>query len=532
MFSNKYASQKWDYIIISLIAIVFGYWFARQQLYALSPEAFNSYPKFYFLTTICKCFFTILISFSLSYLLLAHFSRQKLGSKWVANSFLPLLLVYLHCPLIIIFFSILAIQLFGLIYVWRADDYLWLLNKYSVDVMALFLIFILHLIISSEFSPLHWKHALFTLPMEEISIEAPLYKGYSLAKQFVFSTMDYSEWAGVLNPPITLASPFLQFLTLVLDLPSLNPFPFHVLVLAINFLLIVGGSFGCYLFLKYAGKIRTAFAILGCCLMFFSASPYLQLMISNDGAVFLSSYATLPYCLLFLSLACEKKSLLLAGWTGVAMTAQFFILTPHPEGIIYLVLFMGCYAVGLILFSSYLNFLNRTLLIILAFISFFLLSAYVVVPILVDQFAGNMYTFAHMDIAANQPLNESYVHIFKIFIPLSLVFVLGRRRSYPVYLPSLFLCLCFYVMQIATTNIELVKALVNNLHVGLHVWTPWRMQMYVCFSLFIVTVICLDAITCALMQFIRLDFFIRFLRIIRSMLFILLLAKDKKDGTI
>jgi hypothetical protein len=325
------------FVVIMLIAAGFGFWFAFQQLHAVSnaSAATASYPSVYLFITAIKCFFTILVIFGISYLLLYIISRHKISGLWVAFSFLPLLLLVSDYPKGIILGLIVALQIAGLLFVWRSKDYDIFRKKYLVDAVALLVLFILHLIITTQFSPLHLKKALFTKFSEEIPVQAPLYKGFSLAKQFVFSTFDHSEWAAVVNPPITLASPLSQLITFLFNLPSIDPVTFHVVIDSITFLLIVGGAFGCYLFLKYAAKVCSILSWFGGALMFFSAANYLWLMIWADGGIFLSSYAMLPYCLLFLTLACEKRRYYLAAWAGVAMASPFFILTPHPEGVIY-----------------------------------------------------------------------------------------------------------------------------------------------------------------------------------------------------
>ena len=500
-------SSKWYILLlITMIGTAFGFWFAQQQLLSVSPDALLTYPKFYILLTVFKCLLTILIFFAVSCLVLIHLSRQKLDPRWIAYSFLPLLLTFAKCPLAIILGLISTLQLSSLMLVWQRKDYTWLLTKYGVDLGALFVLFMLHLMLTSLYSPLHWHQALFTKAgevSEEIPIQAPIYKGYSLAKQYSFSTMDYSEWASVLNPPVTLASPLSQLLTLTFDLPSINPVAYHRLFSAINFLLIIAGSFGCYLFLRYAAKLSPVFAFLGGSLMFFGASRFMFLMVSYDGAIFMSSYATFPYCLLLLSLACEKRSYALAAWTGVALASQFFILTPHPEGIVYTGFFLGVYGIGLILFSPFASLKQRFLLTSFAFVNFLLLSAYVVTPMLVDEITGVAHTFAHTDLNVNSTeYLQRFEILFTVFIPLSLLLLSNRRQLYPAFLPALFFCVCMATLYAATTKLSFISALVNTLHVGLHIWVPWRIGLFVCLSIIIVTVICLEALTSKALQFI------------------------------
>jgi hypothetical protein len=429
-----------------------------------------------------------------------------------------------------------ALQIAGLLFVWRSKDYDIFRKKYLVDAVALLVLFILHLIITTQFSPLHLKKALFTKFSEEIPVQAPLYKGFSLAKQFVFSTFDHSEWAAVVNPPITLASPLSQLITFLFNLPSIDPVTFHVVIDSITFLLIVGGAFGCYLFLKYAAKVCSILSWFGGALMFFSAANYLWLMIWADGGIFLSSYAMLPYCLLFLTLACEKRRYYLAAWAGVAMASPFFILTPHPEGVIYTALCVGLFALGLIFFSPYGNWKQRFLLTTAAFTTFALLSAYVVVPMFIDQWGGNMYTFAHTsDIEANYPLHPEYLKLLKIFIPLSALLLTLRRKIYPAYLPALFFCLLINLLLYATTFLQFNNAVVNILHIGVHLWMPWRLSLFAILSLFLVVIMCLDGairVTVNILQMAGAIVPSRFYSYCKNIGFILFVAKDNNRESI
>jgi len=486
-------------VLIAMLGITLGYWFVIHQMQAISPTASSSYPSFYFIFTLSEGALTLFIFFSLSWLILKWLSAAKLSSLAIAATYSPVLLLYLNSPLYGVALLVLFLQLVLLLSVLKTKDYLRLHSAYTADVLAFTLLFLMHLFLTTRFSPLHWKMALLVHPgmnAHEIPMVSPLFKSYALAKQFVFSSMDYSQWAGIMNPPITLASPFLQLLTLLADLPNIDPVSFNVILMTINFVLIVGGSFGFYLFLKHAAKSHFLFAWAGGCLFFFSGSPLLDHMLRDDGGVFLSPYAIFPYALLLISFAYEKKNYYLAAWAGAALASPFFFMTPHPEGTIYSLLFYLVYALGLMIFTPSLRWTTRLGLTGFSALSFFLLSAFNIWPILYDSWMGYMHTFAHVGDVDSMPLTFfiPYFKLVAVMLPLSFLLLFLQKKLSVVYLSSVFLLVFLLSLILLTSSLTVVTSLVNFFHIGVHIWLPWRVGMYFCLMLFTITLLCLEAI--------------------------------------
>jgi hypothetical protein len=471
------------FLIATLLAFSFGYWFTQQQLFAVDSIATATYPNSFFALTIFKVSLTILIFYSAAWFYLGYFSRNKLNPVYIALSFAPLLLVFLNCSLPIIILSIALIQLALLISCWSKDDYRWLYSTHIQDVLALLIFFILHYVLTTRFSPSHANMAMLLNGPgvdEEIPVVATIYKSYMLAKQFVFTNFDYTAWAGVLNPPITLGSPLLQLLTLGANLPSLSVQDYHIVLSLIYFINIILGSFGCYLLLKYAGKISFLFALIGGCLFFFGGSAMLDNMFNDDGGIFVSSYAMFPYALLFMTQAFKKNSYCFAAWSGAALAAQFFLYSPHPEGIIYSGFFYGIFCIGLILFSSTLDWYKRFILVAISLLAFLVLSVFTIAPILIDKASGNMYVFAHINDASASTWIDTrrFRYLCYLFLPISFLFLYKQKRLTPFYLSSVMLAIVFLLYQYATSYLAVVEWLINRLHLGIHIWASWRVGIF------------------------------------------------------
>jgi hypothetical protein len=412
---------------------------------------------------------------------------------------MPLLLVG-SFPIDYLLSVTLFIQFAGIVAVYRKSDYAWLANSYLIDLLALVGLFVLHLLLTHLVSPLHWKMAMFSNfggVGEEIQIEAPFYKGFSLAKQFVFSNFDYSEWGSILNPPITLSSPFMQLIAFIFDLPSLSPTAFHKLLAATQFMLVVGGSFGLYLFLKYPMRLSVIFAFFGGGLMFFSATPLLFHMLSDDGAVFLTCYAIFPYALLMVALAYQKESYLYACWAGIALASQLFFLTPHPEGILYSTLFYGIFTSVMCISTTSMAWQKRFGLAFVSCMLFGTMCLYPLLPILIDQALGNSHTFAHTgDIDVNDIAKvKSYLLLLAIFGPVSFIVRWFQKNLTSPYISTLVLTIILAGLYAMTTSHKLVTIMVQTLHVGLHVWAPWRIGLFFCIGVFIISMAGLQSIT-------------------------------------
>jgi hypothetical protein len=489
------------FLLIFIISLFFSYWFAQKQLQFISLESLDSnFPIKYFVITMLRGMLTLLISYMFSFLILAVMTGNKINGLYIACTFFPFLLLYKDLSLSDVVVSVVLLQVALLFCLLKKADFRGLTEKYFVDFCVLALIILLHLFLSTGFSPLYWDTSWHTsIGGEEISAVSPLFKEYVLAKQFVFSPLDYSSWLVLPNPPINLASPLLAFLTVLFNLPSIDVIAFHKVVLGIYFSLIVIGSFGFYLFIRYAAKQATLFAIFGACLFFFSCEPFMSRMIYADGVIFLSAYACFPYALVLITFAFQKENYLLAAAAAVAINAQFFLVTPHPEGVIYSFLFYGIFAVGLFLFSP-LKWQKRFMLLFITFGSLVLLSAFSLWPIMLDQVLGNMHTFSHTaDIeATDYNYFKTYVKILTVSAFVSFCLL---RRSYnltPAYLATLLLSFSLLAIMLLTTSIKFNTWLSTFLHVGLHLWFVWRIGMYFSLSVFIIAIYALNALAQAI----------------------------------
>lgn len=494
-----------EWFIFSVIAITFGCWFACHQITAVVAHSFMSYPKQYFLLTILKCYCALGALFMLSVVILSHLSQGKIDAKKVAISYIPLVFVLAHVSVLWALIGMLAIQFYYLITSLRSNDYERLREAYLFDAMMLVFFFIFHLILTSRFSPLHWSMSILSAKgfnSEEIPVLVPVFKGFVLAKQFSFSNIDLGQWGGIMYPPVALTSPFMQLIEFIFDIPSASYQAFHTLIAAIYFTLMVGGSFGFYLFLRYAAQISKFFAFVGGLLLFFGGSPLLDQMFTSDGGIFLSPFAVFPYSLLFISIAFKKQDLRLAAWAGLALAAQLFFIAPHPEGVIYSLMFFSCYVFGMFIFSWNVKWGKRLVLAATPIISFFLLTSFFIAPLMYDKLMGNMFVLAHTN-----DINYTYISYFKsyilllcIFVPISFLLQLKYKKISSVYLSSLFLAGCLLTCIYVMLDAGLIAKVIHIIHLGLHIWVPSRIGIYFYMSTYIIAMFGLSSLTHYLFQ--------------------------------
>jgi hypothetical protein len=483
------------FLLLSTIGLSFAFWFALNQVIYINVAAIETYPIAYFLLTMATCYLTILIIFFINYGLLNLLGKQTVSTLTLVWCYIPLVGVFFSISLLAISLSIFTLQCSYLLTFKRSAIFQ---KSLLQDALILLFYIILHLLFTTRFSPLFWHQALLSnygYYSEELHVLAPIFQGFLHAKQFAFSNLDHAQWAGIMNPPTTLASPLMQLLVFIFDLPSISYESFHVVLAAVYFIMAIIGTFGFYLFLKYAAKVYPIFALLGGFLFIFSGSPPLFIMFQDDGGIFFAPYIVFPYALWFISLACQKKDYFYAALAGLSLAAQFFFLAPHPEGTIYSLGFFSVYAIGLCLFEEGI-FKNKLKLVGVALLSFFILSAYTLLPIFYDSLMGNMYVFAHIGDVETIKLQHVRPYILSLSItgPLSYYLLQQYKNLSPVYMSSLLLaCCCLCLMFIAKSN-YLMHAIIKATHIGLHFWFFWRTGMYLCLSSFIILIFSLNAI--------------------------------------
>jgi hypothetical protein len=111
------------FLLISLMALLFGSWFAIHQIAAVYAGGLGTYPKLFFSITFLKCYLTIIAFYLLAERLLRSISAGKLTPLPIAVSYLPITFVYLHYPLLLIVGLILFLQGFLLLSVLTKNDY-------------------------------------------------------------------------------------------------------------------------------------------------------------------------------------------------------------------------------------------------------------------------------------------------------------------------------------------------------------------------------------------------------------------------
>lgn len=490
-------SNRNAFVLITITGLLFGMWFAQMQIAALTTQTPTLYPMSFFASTVFKCYLTILAFYFFTSMIFSYVAKHCLRPMFIAASFMPLLLVYAHISMPWIAGTILLLQIGYLFSILRADDYYALKKSYGLDIFVLLSFFILHLLITTRFSPLHWKMSMLVAEgysSEEIPVVVSLFKGFILAKQFSFSYVDHAQWAGIMHPPVNFSSTLLQLITFIFDLPSINYDVFHQLISAIDFSLLIAGSFGLYLFLKYGANINSYFAFIGGYLFTFGGAPFLNQMFKSDGGYFLSSLVAFPYALLAISSAFKENEYRYALWAGVALASQFFMLAPHPEGTIYCLFYYAVFTLGLCLFTPIMTWSRRISLAAISVISFGTLSAFLMGPIVIDKLMGNMFVYAHTGDMAYTYYRyfAPYMLILYVSAPLAFLLFYIYDKLTPVFLSALLLSLCLVGTVSIVIDQHKTEALVHLLHLGLHVWCPPRTGVYVYTGVIIMAMYALD----------------------------------------
>lgn len=375
--------------------ILFGGWFAYQQVVHVSGGSYFNYPYFFFFITVAKVFLYVNFLVLMNELLVEFMANNAFDVRKMFVSSLWFLGVFFGVSLLI---CIVGFLIFRYIFLESSRTILKFLWEQKINVGILSVLFLWFALFPpvNAFSPLYWGRSLVELLWEELPVISPLYKSFLWAKHFSFSNVDYSYWASIMHVPTSYASPFLQFITLVFDVPSIDVKSFHFLLLIIFYLLCVFGSFGLYFYL-YNGLAIHRFVAIIASLLFVYGNKFIGNGLESDGTILLSAYLLLPWALYFLHIAMQKNDRLIAGWSGIALALPFYFSTPHPDMMFYCLCIYAC--VGF--FNVFLwaeknkSFKDHILIFVLSLISFLIASMFYIGPVLWDQFQGNMHIVAH-----------------------------------------------------------------------------------------------------------------------------------------
>lgn len=502
-YCRKYPAFIAGLIIIAYVGTAFGNWFSLQQIHAVYAQASPAiFPFFARIITILQCTLAIAAAWALTHLVITSVCTRRISPVVTALTFAPLYAVYFSQKPLHILLATLLIQIAVSVFSLRISGCLGALKFYAVDIMALGILLCMYLCLTTAFSPLTDTMPLLNVRgpgVEEIPIVASLFRQYAFAGQYSFSSVDYSEWAALMHPPVTLNSTLLQLATFIFALPPIDVESFHKAMHLIQFLLMVGGSFGCYLFLKYAANVRSIIALIGGALFFFSGAPLFGNMFTYDGGVLITPFALFPYALLFIALAFKKEEYRYGVLAGIALAAQFFFYTPHPEGTIYSAGFFTVFGMGLYFFTPGLHWGKKEKLCALAvaLLTFLLASSYVILPIIWDSAAGYMYTFAHIGDITASPLEAYKPYPMLLFCILPLYWwINGRTRKIePVHAALIIFSVFLFFTLYLTSSLRFNKALISVFHLGLHLGDrPWRIGLYLFFGVLCLSMITLEAI--------------------------------------
>lgn len=396
MYLTKCKTKTYIFYIAYLlifIAILFTFatWFVNQQIAHVSLNLAATYPYPIYLFSIIKTFLTVAVLVLVWQHFIDLICQKKLSISRMIICASPLAFIYFislqFCIILIMFIG-------GMFFICYGKSIARSIWHNKVDIIVLLIIicwysFSAHV---DLFSPKYWHQALQVLPVEEIPVISPLYKSYLYAKQYNFTNIDYAFWASLIHPINSYNSPLLQLLALIGNFPSLDINSFHLIILGIMFFLAIIGSYGFYLYLKYAFSIRTSISLIGA-LLFIYGNTFFMTVLALDGPVFLSSYLLLPLALLFITLSVENNNNYLALLTGVVLALPFFILSPHPEMTIYALIVYLIIGFSLCIFSK--HFWLSAKLVFLSLFSFFLTSLYHLGPPLIDFYLNNIYVKGH-----------------------------------------------------------------------------------------------------------------------------------------
>lgn len=478
-----------------IIFVLFGRWFAIEQINHVAPAVANSYPTLFYYCTILKVGLFVFVLLAAWQQLINGICQQSFDSLSLFYLALPLLVVYLSISLAVITIIMLCISFMQCVMrykIIKQSAYSHRFDLFSLIISALWVAFFKPL---SLFSPLQLSNALLNFPLEEIPVISPLYKSYIWAKQYSFSMVDYAHFGAIMHTAAEFASPVMQLLALILNYPSIDVMGFHQLLLVIVYVLAVAGSFGFYLYLRYSLTITPWIALVGSLLFIygnFAISPTVQM----DSILFLTSYLLLPYPLLLFSSALKHGSYHRAALTGLMLALPFFILNTHPEMTIYAGLLFGVVAGWQAIFGN--NGCSRLRaigLLVICLIAYVLIILYRIGPLIWDIKTGYMSVMGHsVSLLALANVKRPSLFLLAIVIPI-LAIDAWRQRSVKLgaWLMIAFLIYGLFIFKSITTFIPSL-AFLSTFNIHLNLPSFWRLQLLYNLALLVLAVYAINCL--------------------------------------
>jgi len=411
------------FIAALLICTTFGWWFAMQQVAFLDPAALYPPPRLMLGTAI-----NVALVALIPYIYCSAFvgNAPLPCAKWLPLlGLLPLLMVFsgvrLPMALRISLLVFLAICLAAFLRQ-RAQSAGHTALKHW---MAFALIFLTQFLFNGYFSPLSLDITPFHVPgifNPQIAVMMQLFRSFIWIKQFSLTSLDYSSWLIGPHTPISQTSPAVQVLSLLMDSPSMDITAFYRLLHWLFFALCICGSFGFYLLLNVGLRINWSLsAALGIFYTFFQEQLSLSILMPDivDG---ISTQAVFPYAVCFILCAFRENRIFPAILAGAAIGASFLLLPPHFEVLFYMIFCFGILSLAAAWAApDSTPWKNRFVMIASSGAAFVFISAFYLLPILVAQRNGELFTQGHSDLAMQSIASKIKLDIsFYGFIPVLL----------------------------------------------------------------------------------------------------------------
>ncbi len=412
-------------IILCAYSLITSFWFSKNQIWSLCqglPEC--GYPLSILFLTFIKSFTVSILCYTIWNKIVNFCVKEEISPRLALIIFSPIILLLFDIKILLTFELILLLSIILII----SKNKIRLNYDYLIDaIYLLFLIWIL-LIFCEPFSPLYYQYSTSDLrgDLYRLPFFSEFFKTIIWAKHFSFSGMDYSNWAAVTHSPIPSPSLLFQFLILLLDLPSLDVISFYRILLSLIFALCVIGSFSFYLLTYYGLKFNRGLAFLAGASFIFGNYRFLlasSKQNEGDGYIFLASCTLLPLALFLFTLALRKKSHIYSALSGIILALPPFILSTHPEAIIFstATYFTVTFFSALLHDDATLKIPKKLALCASSFLAFLALFAFYLLPILLDILDGNMSIYGHK----NSHLYAYQIYFVKDYLPFLFIGITG-----------------------------------------------------------------------------------------------------------
>ena len=524
-------------LLIFIISLIVGIWYAVQQIDVISPELAGDYPILPRVGVLLQVGFVIFIAY-FGLVMILRWLRGTPATMALrtgaALCFLPLTLVLLKLPTlsvglpvryhifdlygyyvqldpgngipVSIVLSIFLMLLMAIAAMLKAS------SQHRRDVLREpILVFaglsIVLYLTQGFFSPANWDRILDVgtgFYQQEQPAIMPVYKSFIWAKFFSFSNFDYSYFGAVPHTPTSYGSFPLTLLALLSDAPSIEPAAFYRLFYLVLFCLLLLGSFGTYLLLRKGARIGLG-ASIGGGLGFVLANRALYENIVSETHLNIASYAVFPFAALFLVLALRDRRPLLALWSGMTLGSQFYLASPHPEGTLYSFLMYGVFAFALLVMCvTQRESLKRyALLMVYAGAGLVLTSMGHLLPVLHAQATDVMYVFGHLSEPRMDIWSSGWTDIGRyrmkpqaIMVLILIVPVFWRQiregKVEPIFCAMLSI-FAFIIMLVHPWTAASIFNFLGSLGVNLNSIAPQRIGIWFSFSATVLVAIGLDA---------------------------------------